>query len=318
MKKFAFIFLCLLASTPVFAKDPTFDEQLEQAAIKLSESLDGKIESCAVMGVNCQWWALSDYIMQTLEYHLLENLGAGNVVSRDEFTDSLVASEIEYGSTGVVSDDTIQEWGEILGVDCIIHGEVSDVSSGYQIIIKATQTNTKKQLASWKGTVKSKDKDVKYLIDKSNKSPRPTVQASTTQTSKSTGTNAISVSAVMINSNGQEVTVLHPGDIIRFKITSDTNAYLAILCIDAQKEESWLPLQNNYIRAGESRIFPDIAGAVLRVQDGIFGNEQVIVYAATVETDLPTQGKSMGTRAFSLAREDAATAQATINYKVSR
>ncbi|MBR1720999.1 MAG: hypothetical protein IJ727_00715, partial [Treponema sp.] len=107
-------------------------------------------------------------------------------------------------------------------------------------------------------------------------------------------------------------------DVIRFKVSTDKNAYLAILCTDAHKEETWLPLQNNYIRAGESRIFPDIPGAVLRVEDGIFGNESVKVYAATVESDLPSQGKQMGTRAFKLTNENAETAEAVVEYKVAK
>jgi hypothetical protein len=75
-------------------------------------------------------------------------------------------------------------------------------------------------------------------------------------------------------------------------------------------------MQSNFIRAGESRIFPDIPGAVLRVQDGIFGNESVKVYAATVESDLPNQKKMMGTRAFVFANENAETAEAVVNYRV--
>lgn len=116
--------------------------------------------------------------------------------------------------------------------------------------------------------------------------------------------------------DGKEVSVLHPKDVIRFKVSVDKSSYLAILCIDAHKEETWLPLQNNFIRAGESRIFPDIPGAVLRVEDGIFGNESVKVYAATVEADLPNQKKMMGTRGFVLANENAETAEAVVNYRV--
>ena len=127
-----------------------------------------------------------------------------------------------------------------------------------------------------------------------------------------------SLSAVMIDEGGKKRTVLHPKDVIRFKVSSPKSVYVAILCIDADGDEEWLPLKNNFIRAGESRIFPDTPGMVLRVQSGTYGEERVIVYAAEYENELPTQKRMMGTRKFEIVQGESAAETAEIRFRVER
>lgn len=333
MKKF-FLFtvvgMMFFFSGQTFARDLSFDDLLRNCADEICEGIDGKVKNLAVIDVETQYWALSDYIVDELNHWFIKKLVDVNVVTRDEFVKALTNNEIKYSQTGEVTDETIQEFAR-LGFDCIVKGTFSDVSGGYQLIVTALNTESLKQFASWKEKIKAKDADVKYLIEKSKKNERPVVKinkktvvqdggssSSGYSNSSSSSKTPLGVSACMINENGQTVSTLHPGDIIRFKVSADKNVYLAILCIDAQKNEEWLPLQSNYLRAGESRIFPDIPGAVLRVENGIFGNESVKVYAATVESDLPGQGKMMGTRAFVLANENSQTAETVIEYRVSR
>lgn len=334
MKKF-FIFVAVVSmfftSSFVFAKDAKFDDMLRSCADEICEGIEGKVKNIAVIDVETQYWALSDYIVDELNHWFIKKLDDVNVVTRDEFVAALTKNEIKYSQTGEVTDETMQEFAR-LGFDCIVKGTFSDVSGGYQLIVTALNTESLKQFASWKEKIKAKDPDVKYLIEKSKKNERPVVKinkktvvqddaSGSAGNGSNTGSgskNSLGVSASMINENGQAVSVLHPGDKIRFKVSADKNVYLAILCIDAHKEETWLPLQSNYLRAGESRIFPDIPGAVLRVEDGIFGNESVKVYAATLESDLPGQGKMMGTRALVLANENSQTAETVIEYRVSR
>jgi len=101
----------------------------------------------------------------------------------------------------------------------------------------------------------------------------------------------INLSASMLDSNGELVNILHPNDVVRFKITADFDCYIAILCIDANGVKTWLPTTSNFMEANVSRLFPDISGAVLRVaNDGVFGAEQVVIYASTGKEGLPSQG----------------------------
>lgn len=305
----------LFASFSLFAKDITFEEQLNKAATEVCADIEGQVKSIAILDVHTEFWAVSDYIVDELAHIFTRRFGAGNVIAHDEFTRSLISEELDYQQSGAVSDETIQEIGRELGVDCVIIGDFTETAKYWNLFVKATQVETKKVLSSWKGKISKKDEDLKFQIEKSQKSPKPKI-ATKSSAKKETANNPLGVTVAMINESGEEVSVLHPKDVIRFKVSVDKSSYLAILCTDAHKEETWLPMQSNFIRAGESRIFPDIPGAVLRVQDGIFGNESVKVYAATVESDLPNQKKMMGTRAFVFANENAETAEAVVNYRV--
>lgn len=103
----------------------------------------------------------------------------------------------------------------------------------------------------------------------------------------------IGLSASMLDSGGSLVNILHPNDIVRFKISSDSDCYVAILCIDAKGVKTWLPLNNSFLETDKPRLFPDIAGAVLRVaNDGVFGAEQVVIYACSEKEGLPSQTES--------------------------
>ena len=309
------IMAVLFVALPLFAKEATLEDTVADAAKKISRAIDGKVQTVAVIDIRSDHWALSDYIVDELNHELTNMLEQTNVAERDEYSLSLIQQESDYQFSGAVSDETIQEIGAALGADCIVLGNMETVSGGWQLILRASMVESKKVLTSWRGKVSNKEKEVKFQVEKSKK-PRPMAQNTGNGKKPTLAKNALGVSIAMINAHGEEVSTLHPRDVIRFKVSVDKNAYLAILCTDAHKEETWLPLQSNFIRAGESRIFPDIPGAVLRVEDGIFGNESVKVYASTVESDLPTQKKMMGTRAFKLANENAETAEASVEYRV--
>ncbi len=307
------------APAALWAKDANFEEQLKTAAAEVCQDIEGQVKSIAILDVHTEYWAVSDYVVDELAHYFTRRFGAGNVIAHDDFTRSLISKELDYQQSGAVSDETIQEIGRELGVDCVIIGDFDEAANSWNLFVKAVQVETKKMLCSWKGKISKKDAEVKFQIEKSKKSPRPLAASKQAAQNGAVASGAgMAVSAAMINDGGQEVSVLHPGDTIRFRVSSNTNAYLAILCVDARKEETWLPLQNNYIRAGESRVFPDIPGAVLRVEDGVFGNESVRIFAATVESDLPSQGKMMATRGFKLSSENSLTAQAEIQYRVSK
>lgn len=103
----------------------------------------------------------------------------------------------------------------------------------------------------------------------------------------------ISLSASMLNADGREASLFHPRDKVQFKITSDRDAYLAILMIDAKGVKTWLPMNSSFIEGRKARIFPDIPGAVLRISDdGVYGTEQVIIYASSRKDALPSQTES--------------------------
>ncbi|MBR1404246.1 MAG: hypothetical protein IJ558_08695 [Treponema sp.] len=331
-------FVAILSVFPSFAKDLSLEQTLAQAAAKISDSIDGKVKTVAVLDIRSEYWALSDYIVSLLNDEFANTFTQTNVAERDEYSLALIQQESDYQLSGAVSDETIQEIGAALGADCIVLGNMESVSGGWQLILRASTVETKKVLVSWRGKVSSKEKEVKFQIEKSKKSARPKIEVQKpasplASVSSSNNTNAASnsnssanvltVTASMINERGEDVSVLHPGDVIRFRVSASQTAYLAILCTDARGEEEWLPLQNSRIIVGESRIFPDLPGAKLRVQDGVFGGESVTIFASVVKDDLPNQANVMEVQYRTLGLEFGAegnhgTAETVIRYRVER
>lgn len=97
------------------------------------------------------------------------------------------------------------------------------------------------------------------------------------------------ITAAMLDSGDNLVNMLYPNDIVKFVISVEKDSYIAILCIDANGDKNWLPVENNFIRAGEVRTFPDLKDTVFKVVDGVYGAEQILIYASTSEKGLPEQ-----------------------------
>lgn len=97
------------------------------------------------------------------------------------------------------------------------------------------------------------------------------------------------ITAAMLDSEGNLVNMLYPNDIVKFMISVEKDSYIAILCIDANGDKNWLPVAYNFIRAGEVRTFPDLKNTIFKVVDGVYGAEQILIYASTSEKGLPEQ-----------------------------
>lgn len=97
------------------------------------------------------------------------------------------------------------------------------------------------------------------------------------------------ITAAMLDSEDNLVNMLYPNDIVKFMISVEKDSFIAILCIDANGDKNWLPVENNFIRAGEIRTFPDLKDTVFKVVDGVYGAEQILIYASTSEKGLPKQ-----------------------------
>lgn len=97
------------------------------------------------------------------------------------------------------------------------------------------------------------------------------------------------ITAAMLDSRDNLVNMLYPNDIVKFMISVEKDSYIAILCIDANGDKNWLPVENDFIRAGEVRTFPDLKNTVFKVVDGVYGAEQILIYASTSEKGLPEQ-----------------------------
>lgn len=100
------------------------------------------------------------------------------------------------------------------------------------------------------------------------------------------------ITAAMLDAQDNLVNILHPNDTVRFLICTSVDSYIALLSIDANGDKNWLPLNNNFLQANEVYTFPDIPNQVYKVVDGVYGAEQILVYASTSPNGLPEQDSS--------------------------
>lgn len=97
------------------------------------------------------------------------------------------------------------------------------------------------------------------------------------------------ITAAMLDEENNVIDILHPNDTVRFMIATSKDAYISILCIDANGNKNWLPIRDNRMIAGEVRTFPDLNNTVFKVVDNVYGTERIIIYASTSPKGLPEQ-----------------------------
>ena len=144
--------------------------------------------------------------------------------------------------------------------------------------------NTKKSSVTFPA---SSLRNMKYEPD--NYELAKEIAADFMETESDMASDSFRIKACMLDEHNKQVDILHPNDIVRFKVSTEKDAYIALLCIDANGDKNWLPVRDNFMRAGEVKVFPDIAGQVYKVVDGVYGAEQILVYASTSPAGLPAQ-----------------------------
>ena len=127
-----------------------------------------------------------------------------------------------------------------------------------------------------------------------NKTPQKTGSAAaaskalhqSTSTSSAASTGTIDVIAVMLDPDNNLVDILYPGDTVKFLVSTDKDAYIAIIGIDAKGNQYSLPVKDNFLKADMPRTFPD-DDVDYQVVDGVFGSEHLFIFAASTPEGLP-------------------------------
>ncbi len=134
------------------------------------------------------------------------------------------------------------------------------------------------------------------------------------------------ITAAMLDAQDNLVNILHPNDTVRFLICTSLDSYIALLSIDANGDKNWLPLNNNFLQADEVYTFPDIPNQVYKVVDGVYGAEQILVYASTSPAGLPEQNSGgtyrrgdiqQTTRGIMAVKEQSAGSYETSVFKIT-
>lgn len=110
-----------------------------------------------------------------------------------------------------------------------------------------------------------------------------------TQENNQKANDSIQITGSMLDKANNFVDTLRPGDIVKFLVATDKDAYIRIMGIDAEGNTFWLPIKDNFIKANTVRIFPDDNTVDYQVLDGVFGAEHLFIYAATEASGLPNE-----------------------------
>lgn len=173
MKKITLFLIAMLFAIPLFAKTYTLQEALDDASSAMQKKLDGKVNTVAVMDIQTEYAELNDYMCSELTHNFVISFEQTVVAERNDSALKTIKKELNYQNSGEVSDSTIQSVGNSLGADCIVLGDLKEVSNGYQLNLKAVHVETKKVFASWKGMIKKNDKNIQFQIKKSAYSEKP-------------------------------------------------------------------------------------------------------------------------------------------------
>lgn len=192
------------------------------------------------------------------------------------------------GSRSFVLSGTYYENGENLELFLSLYTDGGRVVASETALIPLSEIRRRK-LTLYPENV-SRAQQINQDFASAESEQQSTASAKPAKTTANTSTkSSFRITASMLDAQDNLVDILHPNDTVRFMISTEKDAYIALLCIDANGDKNWLPVQNNFIRAGESQTFPDVAGQVYKVVDGVYGAEQILVYASTSVAGLPAQ-----------------------------
>jgi TolB-like protein len=133
MKKFFIVLLCCLVAAGAFAQTISLDEAIRSAASEMGQRLPqgGKV---AVLSFTSMSDQLSAYVIDELN-NAIVNVGTLTVVDRQQL--DLIMQEMQFQESGLVSDESAQEIGRMLGAQYIVSGSIEVVAGSYRFRTRA-------------------------------------------------------------------------------------------------------------------------------------------------------------------------------------
>jgi TolB-like protein len=126
----------------VKSKETSGYKTLDQAIKEASERIDKQIVSgtkIAILNFNSSSDQFSVYVLDELTANFLDTRKL-IVIDRKEI--DLIRGELEFQSSGEVSDDSMQKLGKILGAQTIVSGSLMEIGDTYRIVIRALSVQT--------------------------------------------------------------------------------------------------------------------------------------------------------------------------------
>jgi TolB-like protein len=133
MKKIGIAFLLCLTGLSAFAQNVTLDEAIQSAAAEMGQRLpqEGNV---AVVSFTSPADRLSKYVIDELN-NAIVNGGNLTVVDRQQL--DLIMQEMRFQESGLVSDESAQEIGRMLGAQYIVSGSMELIAGSWRFRTQA-------------------------------------------------------------------------------------------------------------------------------------------------------------------------------------
>jgi TolB-like protein len=133
MKKICIALLLCLTGIGAFAQNLTLDEAIQSAATEMGQRLPqgGKV---AVLSFTSPAERLSGYVIDELN-NAIVNGGKLTVVDRQQL--DLIMQEMQFQESGLVSDESAQEIGRLLGAQYIVAGSMELIAGSWRFRTRA-------------------------------------------------------------------------------------------------------------------------------------------------------------------------------------
>jgi TolB-like protein len=146
----------LYAQTPV-----TLDEGLKQIAASIEDRLDPDTKIIVLdFQTTLDSQRLSEYVVDELSTFLI-NGGKLDVLDRKNL--ALIDEEMTFQASGEVSDSSAQSFGQRLGAQAIISGNMEDLGEYYRIRFRTLQVETARTLGILSANVRKNDAQIARL-----------------------------------------------------------------------------------------------------------------------------------------------------------
>jgi TolB-like protein len=160
MRKIAVMLLLLSGTLAAQEQTMTLDEAVLASGVYLAGRL-AKGTVVVVSNFNAATASLSDYVIEELTACLVRD-GGLKVAARREL--ELLYEEMDFQSSGEVSEETQQAIGYMLGAQTVISGSLTSVGSAYRMRIKAINVESAVTEASESWTIR-RDERLVALLD---------------------------------------------------------------------------------------------------------------------------------------------------------
>jgi TolB-like protein len=157
----------LLAALSVYGQSNRpvpLDSAIEEAAKNMDARIAAK-SKIALISFNAPSALFSDYVLDELTANLV-NSGHLIVVDRKEI--DLIRGELNFQYSGDVDDNSMQEFGRMLGAQSIVSGSLTDIGGVYRIVIRVLNVQTAAVEVQYRTNIVN-DSKVKALLEGTSK-----------------------------------------------------------------------------------------------------------------------------------------------------